>query len=138
MADWGNITQEIKTVKKHNNEFNSTLKEVSNQIGLLKELYFRFLNSGMDKDPLEDDDGNKGVIHQFLTNVYVDEHSKGSTKDNISLTIFIMDMIHSNLESGRGAYDYNSAYVDNYNKLVEVREEFNALKKDIQQSIKRR
>lgn len=138
MADWRNITQEIKTVKKHNNEFNSTLKEVSNQIGLLKELYFRFLNRGMVKDPLEDNDGNKGEVHKFLGKVYEAEYNKESAKDDISLTIFIMDMIHSNLESGRDAYVYNSDYVDNYNKLVEVREEFNALKKDIQKSIKRK
>lgn len=145
MANWGKITQEIKSVKNDNNEFNNTLKDVSYQIGLKKELYFTYLEEGGrkedpsgDKDPLTDNDGNIGAVHNFLSKIYEAEYNKGSVKDNISLTIFIMDMIHSNLESGSDPYYYNNTYVDNYNKLVEVREEFNALKKDIQKSIKGR
>lgn len=140
MADWRKITQEIKSVKKGNNDFITTLKDVSYQIGLKKKLYFGYLQAGGRKedDPLIDNDGNKGEVHRFLSDVYEAEYNKGSVKDNISLTIFIMDMIHSNLESDRDPYYYNSAYVDNYDKLIEVREEFNALKKDIQKSINSR
>ena len=140
MDDWSKITREIKSVKKGNNDFITTLKEVSYQIGLKKKLYFRYLeqDGGMKDDPLTDNYGNKEEVHNFLSKVFEDEYNKGSVKDDISLTMFIMDMIHSNLDSNRDPYYYNSSYVDNYNKLVEVREEFNALKKDIQKSISSR